>query len=246
MLNSKSKKAGFFGTLLFHLIVLLICLLTSIGYTSIEEPTGIAIAFAPYQDLTNIDNTNDKINTLEKPVSSIDNAVVAEKIIIEETETIQILNENDTINLMESNQNTEPPSISKELANALSKFNNVDDVSLTADSSQDIDNTVLTANTSPNMLDDSEDGYILSDDRQAVRKIKPNYICDEFGKVVVRVWVNREGRTIKAEPGIRGTTESASCLFEEAKNAALQTTWTPFINAPEVQIGQITYNFHKY
>ena len=76
-------------------------------------------------------------------------------------------------------------------------------------------------------------------------KVKPDYKCEESGKVIVRVWVNREGHTIKAEPGIRGTTESASCLLEEAKIAALKTTWTPYIDAPDIQIGQITYNFHR-
>ena len=61
----------------------------------------------------------------------------------------------------------------------------------------------------------------------------------------MRVWVNREGITIKAEAGVRGTTESASCLLEEAKSAALKTTWTPYFNAPEIQIGKITYNFYQ-
>ena len=52
--------------------------------------------------------------------------------------------------------------------------------------------------------------------------------------------------TIKAEAGVRGTTESSPCLLKEAKNAAMKTTWTPYLNAPDIQIGQITYNFHKY
>ena len=98
----------------------------------------------------------------------------------------------------------------------------------------------------PDKNNQIEDGYQLSDNRFAIRKIKPNYSCEEFGKVVVRVWVDRSGKTIKAEPGVRGTTESASCLLNEAKLAALKTTWTPYLNAPDIQIGQITYNFHKY
>jgi protein TonB len=96
------------------------------------------------------------------------------------------------------------------------------------------------------IIKDSQDGYTLSDNRFAVRKVKPEYSCEEFGKVIVRVWVNKEGFTIKAEAGIRGTTESSPCLLKEAKNAAMKTTWTPYFNAPEVQIGHITYNFHKY
>ena len=80
--------------------------------------------------------------------------------------------------------------------------------------------------------------------RFAISKIKPNYTCNKSGTVVVRVWVNRKGETIKAEAGVRGTTESASCLLNEAKTAALKTTWTPYFDAPEVQIGKITYNFY--
>ena len=85
----------------------------------------------------------------------------------------------------------------------------------------------------------------MTDNRLALLKVKPKYLCQESGRVVVRVWVNREGVTIKAEAGIRGTTESASCLLQEAKVAALQTKWTPYFNAPELQIGQITYNFYR-
>ena len=95
------------------------------------------------------------------------------------------------------------------------------------------------------VLPTTNDGYVLSDNRFAVKKVKPKYNCDESGTVVVRVWVNREGKTIKAEAGVRGTTESASCLIREAKLAARQTTWTPYSSAPEVQIGQITYNFYR-
>ena len=94
-------------------------------------------------------------------------------------------------------------------------------------------------------INEKNDGYILSDNRFAVVKIKPQYNCDESGTIVVRVWVNREGETIKAEAGVRGTTESASCLLNEAKIAALSTTWTPYYDAPEIQIGQITYNFYR-
>ena len=80
--------------------------------------------------------------------------------------------------------------------------------------------------------------YLIKD--LLFQKIKPNYTCNKSGTVVVRVWVNRKGETIKAESGVRGTTESASCLLNEAKTTALKTTWTPYFDAPEVQIRKFT------
>ena len=61
---------------------------------------------------------------------------------------------------------------------------------------------------------------------------------------MVRVWVNANGVTTKAEPGVRGSTETSACLVREAKDAALRTLWAPDPDA-QTQIGTITYNFYK-
>ena len=132
--------------------------------------------------------------------------------------------------------------ISSELEAALSKLNSIPASTPTISETKD---SVQSSFSDDIIKDEAQDGYVLSDNRLAAKKIKPKYSCQESGKVIVRVWVNREGVTIKAEAGVRGTTESASCLLEEAKSAALRTTWTPYFNAPEVQIGQITYNFYQ-
>lgn len=70
---------------------------------------------------------------------------------------------------------------------------------------------------------------------------KPN--CEEEGKVVVTIVVNKRGKVIKAEPGAKGTTNSAPCLYKAAKEAALQTKWNPDDNAPSIQKGTIIYRF---
>ena len=246
MFNSKSKKVGFFGTLLFHLGIILICFFSSIGYTSIEVPMGMEIEFIPYQKLDLSEEISQSVNNMGVENESIENDNTLEDIILDQDETIQVPHDQDTLTLADSNNENNNFSISIELENALSMLNEPDDSKKTEEVSNKINEMELTYSTDNNTDNDHQDGYILSDNRLAVRKVKPNYSCEEFGKVVVRVWVNREGKTIKAEPGIRGTTESASCLFKEAKYAALKTTWTPYFNAPEIQIGQITYNFHKY
>ena len=53
-------------------------------------------------------------------------------------------------------------------------------------------------------------GYSLGN-RKALSKPAPNYTCNEVGKVVVEVSVDRNGRTISAIAVIKGTTNTAKC-----------------------------------
>jgi len=79
--------------------------------------------------------------------------------------------------------------------------------------------------------------------RRALTKPKPKFTCNEEGKVVVKIYVNRDGRVIKAVPGVKGSTNNAPCLLQAAKQAALQTKWSSDSKAPDTQIGKIIYNF---
>lgn len=86
-------------------------------------------------------------------------------------------------------------------------------------------------------------GYSLGN-RKAISKPAPKYTCNESGKVVVEVSVDRNGRTISAIAGIKGSTNTASCLLEQAKIAAMNTRWDASSDAPEKQVGKIVYNFN--
>jgi len=79
--------------------------------------------------------------------------------------------------------------------------------------------------------------------RKALSKPQPNYVCDEQGIVVVQISVDQSGKVISANPGIRGTTNAAKCLLDQAKIAALNTKWQADNSAPEKQVGKIIYNF---
>jgi len=79
--------------------------------------------------------------------------------------------------------------------------------------------------------------------RKALSKPKPTYDCNEQGKVVVSISVDKNGRVISAKPGIRGTTNSAPCLLRRAKEAALKTKFNSDSKAPAKQVGSIIYNF---
>ncbi len=89
----------------------------------------------------------------------------------------------------------------------------------------------------------SGSGYSLNG-RSALVKPAPKYLCNEVGRVVVEVYVDKQGNTIDARPGIKGSTNTASCLLEQAKLAAMQTKWQANPNAPDKQVGEIIYNFN--
>jgi outer membrane biosynthesis protein TonB len=79
--------------------------------------------------------------------------------------------------------------------------------------------------------------------RKALNKPQPNYLCNEEGIVVVQISVDKSGQVISANPGIRGTTNAAKCLLDQAKQAAMNTKWQSDSDAPEKQVGKIIYNF---
>jgi hypothetical protein len=86
-------------------------------------------------------------------------------------------------------------------------------------------------------------GYSLGN-RKAISKPAPKYTCNEAGKVVVEVSVDRNGKTIDAIAGIKGTTNTAKCLLDQARIAAMNTRWDASSDAPEKQVGKIVYNFN--
>jgi hypothetical protein len=93
-------------------------------------------------------------------------------------------------------------------------------------------------------------GNYSMDGRDARVKPKPIYDCPETGTVVVKVFVNPQGEVTRAIPGENvpngpATTTTSTCLLERAKSAAMRTTWAPDPDAPELQVGYITYSFSK-
>jgi outer membrane biosynthesis protein TonB len=66
--------------------------------------------------------------------------------------------------------------------------------------------------------------------------------CNESGKVVVKIWVNRQGNVIRAERS-QGTTNTNPCLVNPALDTARTFKWQSDANAPETQIGFVVENF---
>ena len=134
---------------------------------------------------------------------------------------------------------------SKDLLSAISNLVNTKEKEKNTSKGNSVPNSISGDNNRGN--GDNKGGgkgnYQLGD-RTPIKMPRPEYDCEEQGRVVVGIIVNREGKVISADPGIKGTTNSAPCLLKNAKIAALKTTWKPNYRAPERQQGKIIYNFY--
>ena len=85
-------------------------------------------------------------------------------------------------------------------------------------------------------------GYGLSG-RSLANSGKVKQECNEEGRVVVKIVVDRNGKVIQATPGVKGTTNNDPCLLDPARKTAYLHSWKPDSKAPNQQIGFVVVNF---
>jgi len=85
-------------------------------------------------------------------------------------------------------------------------------------------------------------GYGLNG-RSLVNKGKVQQECNQEGRVVVKIVVDRNGTVISATPGVKGTTNNNPCLLDPAKKTAFMHKWNLDSNAPSQQVGFVVVNF---
>ena len=72
---------------------------------------------------------------------------------------------------------------------------------------------------------------------------KPQYNSNQQGRVVVRIWVDQQGRVTRAEYEPKGSSTSDGDLVTKAIAAARKARFNADPSAPEEQKGTITYIF---
>jgi len=79
--------------------------------------------------------------------------------------------------------------------------------------------------------------------RKIILKTNPEYNCNEQGKIIVEITVDKDGNVIKANAGTKGSTNFSKCLLQASKEAALKTKYEPLLNENINQVGYLIYNF---
>ena len=79
--------------------------------------------------------------------------------------------------------------------------------------------------------------------RGAKELVPPSASNNTPGKIVVEIFVDKEGNVVRAKAGVKGTTISNSNLYRKCEQAARKCKFAADPNAPEEQKGTITYRF---
>jgi outer membrane biosynthesis protein TonB len=79
--------------------------------------------------------------------------------------------------------------------------------------------------------------------RSMILMRKPEFTIQQEGIVVVEITVDRTGKVINATPGKQGSTTTDKTLCAAAKKAALDSKFNLKNDAPDFQVGKITYHF---
>ncbi|MCB0480447.1 MAG: hypothetical protein KDC83_03400 [Flavobacteriales bacterium] len=272
--DTTNKKRGLAGTILVHLLLLILFIIYGLNYPVPRPETGMLLNFGTSDmgsgeiqpdvagDPSPQTDPNEEI--IPPTESSSSNAQDDQVLTQDEIETLTTP-ENDDSKKTESENATKPkdnssqstteeskepkkePQLDSRLKNTLENAFNKGGGSEGDDKNKSGDKGKVNGDKQGNSYTGGTGGsgggnYNLGD-RNALAKIKPDYTCEEYGIVVISVRVNRNGQTVDANLQLKGTSNTAPCLVNRAKEAALKTKWQPDPAAPEIQIGSITYHF---
>ncbi len=262
------KNTGIIGTLVFHVAILLFVVM--LGFATplpLPDEDGILINFGteetgsgnlepmiseipeeisapPSQEIAVPDESEEEVVTqdfeeapaLEKQKETVpeEKQVIPEEEIIQDAEEIpppvetpRVLDERA---LYQGRINTDETSESEGITQGEGNQGSIT-------GSPDSDNYMDALSTGQGGIDFSLDG------RNPVLLPKPEYNAQVSGTIVVRIRVDRDGKVISAEPGVRGTNIPDETLLEAAKKAALKARFSTKGDAAYTQVGTITYRF---
>ncbi|MGM0933430.1 MAG: energy transducer TonB [Bacteroidota bacterium] len=268
MLETKHEKKSFAITVVLH--VLLIILMLFLGFKYLDPPpeNGIAINFGTSEVGAGENQPTEPIEsapqqtTAPEPVSQPE-PVIEEEVVTQQIEEAPVIEKKKEPQPVKKETPEKPkeqppaekpePKPDKSTTDAMSSILNGPERSGSETGGEGDDNQAGDKGSpdgDPNANSyygngtgiDGDGNYRLGG-RRALNKEKFVQDCNESGIVVVRIEVNRSGQVINATPGVKGTTNSASCLTEPAKRAAMATRFNSDENAPSRQVGTIIYNF---
>jgi len=261
LFKDKYKRKAALGTFLVHLALVFLFYSFGLKYMDPKMEEGIAIEFGYVEEGMGEGFTQSEeilTEAVEQVQNSEDSAPeeqieITEELVTQEVIEAPVVSEEKEAEKVQEQapiiEEEKKPQASDELQQALSSLFQSTENSQSGDTDLngaqgDQSGSIEGAEEAVGGEGNSSDGYELGN-RRAIRKPKPNYSCNETGSVVIRVWVNAEGITYKAELDLKNTTDTSPCLVREAKAAALKTSWLADANAEPIQIGSIIYNFRK-
>ncbi len=255
--KKEHKRKGLIATIFYHILMVIAFVFLGLTYQDPPPEDGIAINFG-YEDDGN-GNTSQSAPEQTAPPQ-------VEEPQVEEIDNVATQDVEDAPAVSEEKPKKEPtekpvekpkpepkPTPSNKLADALNKAKNSEDATGQGEGETKGGGDQGDRNGDPNSSNRSGggtgDGNFNLEGRNPTFTPEPKKGCHVNGRIVVKVRVDRNGKTISVETGVnygaKKTNLTNSCALRNAKEAALRTTWERNPNANEIQIGYIIYNFTK-
>ncbi len=234
-LDSKEKKAGFYTTIIFHLVVIIICLLTAIQKV-VSEETSFVLDFSKLEELERVEKQEElkaqASKELDDLLSGNASSSAYRNVAVDRSSRAlkddRFKNPNQVYDEARELQRKLDASRA-----AAQREQGADEDAVTQDN--------LTDSNAPQYKGPSVISYSL-DGRKAVSLPVPAYKCQGGGDVSVQIQVNRKGYVVSAAV-IESVSSSDECLIRSAVAAAKRSRFRASSSAAEKQVGEIVYRF---
>lgn len=256
-LETEHERKSFIITSIIFGIILLLCFFLGLSYMDPPPENGIAINFGTSEFGSGDVQPSEPVASAPQPSPSTSQSTpVTDEVATQDVVDAPVINK-EKPQKETPKENTKPkeepkkPTPSKETSDALSNLINGPKSDGKATGGQGNDNQAGDKGS----IDGTTDGaygnggggtgtgtgrFDLAG-RKALALPNPKYTCNEQGTVVVQISVDKNGNVISAVPGARGTTNTARCLQDQAKQAAMNARFSA--GELDKQVGTITYNF---
>ena len=237
LFKDKDKKIGFYATVIFHLVVLIILLSASISKV-MQTETSFVLDFTGYdelqQQLKELQVKAQAEQELEEMLSGSRPAAVSgayRNVAVDRSGSE-----------LRDDRFDNPSQVCDEARELQRKL---DESRRQAEMEQGSDDVAVPGkkveSTSETYKGPSVISYTL-DGRRAISLPVPVYKCYGGGDVSVRITVNRKGY-VTAASVIESVSSTDECLIRSALDAANRSRFRASSTAPERQVGEIVYRF---
>lgn len=235
-LDSKEKKVGFYSTIIFHLVVLIIFLLTAI-HGIVSEETSFVLDFSKLEEMEKIE----KLEELKQLASKELDDLLSGKVSPSAYRNVAV---DRSSQALKDDRFKNPNQVYDEARELQRKLDASRAAALREQGSDDVasankDN--LPDSNAPQYKGPSVISYSL-DGRKSISLPVPAYKCQGGGDVSVQITVNRKGYVVAAQV-IESVSSSDECLIRSAVAAAKRSRFRASTSAPEKQVGEIVYRF---
>ena len=233
-LDSKEKKVGFYSTVIFHLVVLIIFLLTAI-HGIVSEETSFVLDFSKLEEIEKIEKLEEIKQQASKELDDLLSGRASNSY-----RNVAVDRSNQPLR---DDRFKNPNQVYDEARELQRKLDASRAAALREQGSDDVaaNNENLPKENAQQYKGPSVISYTL-DGRKAISLPVPAYKCQGGGDVSVQITVNRKGYVVAAQV-IESVSSSDECIVRSAIAAAKRSRFRASTTAPEKQVGEIVYRF---